>query len=125
MATSTERVRAMRERQRQALEAADAAEVTLRPADDLLGPAIEQRLADPGLEGSAAAAAQLVRQYARVIDRSKDQAWSMRWLGPLLLDALTAINATPMSRSKLPKDTGRREPSALDRLRAARQTGPF
>ena len=70
----------MRARRRQALEAADAAEVALRSADDLLGPAIEQTLAELGLDESDAAAAQLARQYARVIDRARDQAWAIAGL---------------------------------------------
>jgi hypothetical protein len=124
--TSTERVRAMRERRRQAAEEADTAEVALRPADQLLSPAIEQTLTALDLDGADTAAAQLVRQYARTIDRAKDQAYAMRWLGPLLLDGLTALNATPMARTKAKTaSTGKRQPNALDQLRMVRRQGPI
>ena len=62
----------------------------------------------------------MARGYARVLDRAADQAWAVRWIGPLYLAALEELIATPMARSRLRKDTGPRRPSQLDRLRAAR-----
>jgi hypothetical protein len=118
--TSTERVRAMRERRRQAVEAGTAAEVALRPADELLAPAVEETLAALDLSESDGAAAQLARQYARIIDQARDQAWAARWLSPLLLDCLVQLGATPASR---PKREPPRAPNQLDRLRAARRPG--
>ena len=91
----------MRERRRQALAEADAAELALRPADHLLGPAIEETLSALRLEGADAGVAQMARQYARTIDRAKDQAWAARWLMPLLLDCLVSLNATPGARGKM------------------------
>ena len=119
--TSTERVRAMRERRRQALEAGTAAEVALRPADEMIAPAIEETLAALELGEQDGAAAQLARQYARIIDQCRDQAWAMRWIAPLLLDALEQLGATPAARARLKGKPGERAPSQLDRLRAARR----
>lgn len=115
MATSTERVRAMRARRAAALEAGD--QPVLRDADELLLPAVEQTLAALKLGDSDGAAAQLARRYAAIIDRARDPAWAARWLSPLLLDCLVQLGATPASR---PKQAPQRAPSQLDRLREAR-----
>lgn len=117
--TSTERVRAMRARRRQALNAASDAEAALRDADSLLGPAIEETLAALELDGKDAAAAQLARQCARLIDRASDQAWALRWLGPELARVLAQLGATPMARAKQAAKPQRRPPSKLDALRVA------
>lgn len=124
--TSTDRVRALRERRRRALEAEDAAQVALRPADDLLTPAIEATIDALDLDDQHGAAAQLARQYARTIDRAKDQAWAARWIGPLLLDALEQLGATPAAKARLSK-TGRTPartpgPNTIQRLRSEHQT---
>jgi hypothetical protein len=67
-----------------------------------------------GLAESDRGAAQLARQYARVID----QAYAMRWVAPHLLEVLTALQATPASRpAAKPAPAG---PSQLDKLRAMR-----
>lgn len=89
-----------------------------RDPDELLLPAVEETLTALKLGESDAAAAQLARQYARIIDEASDPAWSARWLSPLLLDCLVQLGATPASR---PKQAPQREPSQLDKLRAARQ----
>lgn len=117
----------MRERRRQALEAADEAELALRPADHLLGPAVEVTLSALDLKPEDAAVAALARHYARVIDRAKDPAWAARWLMPLLGDCLAALGATPAARARIsparPAQTARR--NWLDEMRAARpRTGP-
>ena len=40
----------------------------------------------------------MARRYAQIIDRGRDPAWCLRWLGPLLLASLTELQATPLSR---------------------------
>jgi hypothetical protein len=92
-----------------------------RPEDERLLPAVEETLAALELGEGDRAAAQLARRYAQVIDEARDQAWAYRWIGPLLLSSLEALRATPMSRREAkPVD---RQPSQLDRLRAARRPG--
>jgi hypothetical protein len=94
----------------------------LRSADELLAPAVTETLARLDLGPEHAAVAALAAQYAAAIDRAKDPAWAMRWLGPLLLDSLAALEATPASRKAArPVQQGA---SKLDQLRAARRTFP-
>jgi hypothetical protein len=110
----------------------------VRDASELLYPAVAETLAELGLLGSDAAAKKLAQQYAKVIDsqdghcrgcadegcsRSQGSAWAMRWLGPLLLDTLTALGATPAARAAMTKGAkDKAEParSDLDKLREAR-----
>jgi hypothetical protein len=102
MATSsTERVRALRARRAASIEAHPDAH--LRSADELLAPAIAETIASLDLKPEDAAAARVAERYAAVIDAAKDQAYAMRWLGPLLLDALEELGATPAARAKLTK----------------------
>jgi hypothetical protein len=122
MSTSTERMRRMRARRAAAIEADP--DTPLRDVDDLIAPAVRQTLAALELDGQGAAVAKLAERYAVTIDRARDPAYAMRWLAPLLLDTLTELGATPMTRAKVKKDTGPREPSALDKLRQARRTYP-
>lgn len=112
----------MRARRAAAIEADP--DKPLRDADELLAPAIEETLASLDLKGEDAAVAQLCRQYARAIDRARDPAWAMRWLGPLLLANLEALQATPVERSKVKPEPEPRPRSWLDEMRAARTTGP-
>ena len=58
------------------------------PAEDQLAPAVAETLAALDLGPEHAAAVQLARRYAKVIDEAKDPAWAMRWIGPLLLKLL-------------------------------------
>jgi hypothetical protein len=44
----------------------------------------------------------------------------MRWIGPLLLDALESLGATPGSRKEQPAP-GNAGPNRLDQLRASRR----
>ncbi len=90
-----------------------------RDADELLAPAVEETIEALQLGESDAAAAQLVRRYAAVIDEARDPAWAMRWLAPLLMDALAALQATPATR---PAAKPPAAPNRLDQLRAARAT---
>lgn len=122
--SSTDRVRAFRARERAKLEADPDAR--LRDADELLLPAVRETLAALGaVDGQDAAVAKLAERYAATIDRAKDPAYAMRWLGPLMLEVLTELNATPMSRSKLKTDPPRTAPSFLDQMRAARSQRPI
>jgi hypothetical protein len=110
----------MRARRRAALEADPDA--PLRDADELLSPAVAETLAALDLKPEDAAAAKLAERYAAIIDAARDPAWAMRWLAPLLADALTALQATPMSRKAVkPSPPG---PSRLDELRMRRVSVP-
>ena len=122
MSTSTERMRRLRERRAAALTPIDGDPP--RPDDDLLLPAVEESITALELGEDGQAAAQLARQYARVIDRASDQAWALRWIGPLLMASLESLRATPMSRKGEVKP-GERRPSQLDQLRARRRPGAF
>lgn len=126
MATSTERVRAMRARRAAAIEADPDAR--LRSADELLAPAVAETLGALDLDGEHAAAAKVAERYARVIDQAKDQAWAMRWLAPLLLDALGELGATPLAKAKQAKQAkgpkrlgGTGVPNRVQALRAQHQ----
>lgn len=94
----------------------------LRDTSELLWPAVQETIAELGLLGSDAAAVKLVQRYARVIDQARDEAWAMRWLAPLLLDALTELGATPAARARLTKGAKPADgkPNRLAQLRAAR-----
>jgi hypothetical protein len=102
----------------------------LRDASELLWPAVSETLATLDLGSEHAAAKKLAQRYAQIIDQmpehaprgQPDQAWAMRWIGPLLLDALTELGATPAAKARLTKggkpDGGK--PNRLAQLRAAR-----
>ena len=64
---------------------------TLRNAEDTLVAAVEQAINSLDLTEKDAAAAQLARRYAAVIDQCDDQAWAMRWVAPGLLDSLEQL----------------------------------
>ena len=49
-----------------------------------------------------------------------NDSWAMRWIGPLLLDALESLGATPAS-AKDKTAPGNAGPNRLDQLRAARR----
>lgn len=115
MSTSTERMRALRARQAAAIEPAEGGP---RSAGELLAPSVGQTLAALDLDDKDAAAAQLAAVYARVIDRANDQAWAVRWIGPLLLQALAELHATPASRKAgKAKEPAKRAPSRVAQLR--------
>ena len=109
----------MRARRAAAIEAASDAH--LRDAADLLAPAIAETLASLDLGAENAAAAKVAQRYAEVIDQAKDQAWAMRWLGPLLLDALEQLGATPAAKAKQQgKSTKRLGGTTPNRIQALR-----
>lgn len=119
MATSTDRVRRFRERQRASIEAADPP--VLRDADELLVPAVRETIAALELGPEFASAAAVALRYAQVIDDARDQAYALRWLGPELLRSLESLGGTPRARASMKPagkaDAGRR-PNQLARLRA-------
>lgn len=109
----------------------------LRDASELIYPAVQETLAELGLLGDSSAATKLAQQYAKVIDsqsghcrgcdsddcrRSQGAPWAMRWLGPLLLDSLEALGATPRAKAAQTKGTKTPEakPGGLAKLRAAK-----
>jgi hypothetical protein len=115
MATSAERMRALRARRTAELEAAPGA--PLRDAATLLGPAVEETLAALELGGRDAAVAQLARRYAAAIDEAQNPVMALIKVGPLLAKALEALRATPAARGA--KEAPRRQgPSRLAQLRA-------
>ena len=118
--TSAERMRRMRARRAESIEAAPDSPV--RDADELLAPAVAETLAALDLGPEHAAARKLAERYADVIDKARDPAWSARWIGPLLLQALTELGATPAARAALTKGAkpAPQGPSRLDQLRAVR-----
>ena len=90
---------------------------------------VDASIAALSLTSTDAGAARLAREYADLIDTAlgdghrddADRAWALRWIGPLLLDTLESLGATPAARSRL-KDakTADTPASPLDELRAAR-----
>jgi hypothetical protein len=117
MATSTERMRALRARRAASIEPGPGA--VLRDADELLAPAVEETLTALKLGDRDTAAAQLARRYASAIDQATDPAWGARWLGPLLLKALESLGATPMARKGAGEPPGPQRPNKVAQLRAA------
>lgn len=95
----------------------------LRDADDLLVPAVRETLGALDVGPQDAAAVRLALRYAKTIDDNPDPAWAMRWIGPLLLDALEQLGATPAARARLKTGSTAAAPvSQLAKLRAARHT---
>lgn len=109
----------------------------LRDASELLWPALAETLTQLNLTEEHAAAMKLAKLYARVIDtsdqhcagcvdhgckRSSTASWAARWIGPLLLDALTELGATPAAVARLKKGgkPADGKPNRLAQLRAAR-----
>ena len=122
MSTSTERMRALRARKAAAIE--PGTEGGPRDAAELLGPSVEQTLDALELDDKDAAAAQLAAVYARVIDDARDPAWAARWIGPLLLQALAELHATPASRKTgKVKEPAKRAPSRVAQLRQVHAAG--
>jgi hypothetical protein len=111
----------MRARRAAAIEAA----APLRDAAELLGPAVDAALSALDLGPEHAAAEQLARGYARIIDQARDPGWGYRWIGPELLRVLSALQATPaaVAAVKGAKPSGHGQPSRLAQLRAANESG--
>ena len=95
----------------------------LRDASELLWPSVAETLTQLDLGSEHAAAKKLAQRYAQVIDEHRDQAYALRWIGPLLLDALEALGATPVAQAALTKGAkpADAQENQLDKLRAARK----
>ncbi len=109
----------------------------LRDASELLWPALAEALTQLELGSEHAAAVKLAKLYARVIDtsdthcadcqdpdckRTSTASWAARWIGPLLLDCLSELGATPAATARLKKGgtPADGKPNRLAQLRAAR-----
>lgn len=85
----------------------------LRDASELLWPAVSETLSQLDLKPEHAAARKLAQRYAQIIDQmpdhaprgTPDQAWGLRWIGPLLLDVLTELGATPAAKAAITRNT--------------------
>ncbi len=86
------------------------------PQADQLTTAVAETLDALKLSERDAAAAQLARRYATVIDQAADPAYALRWIGPLLLRALGELHATPAARPAGKPE--RTTPNRIARLRA-------
>jgi hypothetical protein len=95
----------------------------LRDAGELLEAAVRETIDALTTAAEDAAAIKLALGYARTIDGCPDEAWAYRWIGPLLLDALEQLGATPAARARLKggKSTTDAPVSQLAKLRAARR----
>ena len=111
--------------------------MAVRDVRELLAPAVEQAITALGdkLTDADGGTAQLARRYAATIDsssghcagcedpdckRAPGNAWAMRWLAPLLLDALDALGASPAARARLKGKPADGKPNRLAALRDAR-----
>lgn len=104
--------------------------MTVRDADKLLWPAVEQTLGSLELKDEDAAVAALAQLYAQTIDDLPgtaprgfpDRIWAARWIAPLLLDCLEQLGATPAARARVKGGKHGDAPvSQLAKLRAARR----
>jgi len=92
-----------------------------RDAESLLVTHVDRTVAALDLEDCDRAAAALAREYAAAIDSSENLGYSMRWIAPLLLDALDALGATPASRARM-KVAKKAPPGPPNRLQQLRDT---
>lgn len=98
--------------------------MALRDADELILPAVKATIA--ALEATTDADTGIIKlaeRYAAALDAAtttREKAYALRYLGPLLHDALESLGATPAARSKT---TGRTAAGGgqLAQLRAARR----
>jgi hypothetical protein len=110
--------------------------VALRNADELLLPAVRESIAAlKDKTGADAALIKLAERYAALIDDAgrhcsgctnddcnrSDRSWAIRWIGPLLHDALESLGATPVARTRTrtKESSAPVGPSRLAALRAA------
>lgn len=123
MSTSTERMRALRERRAAALAPVPGA--APRDPGELLLPAVEQSIEALRLGEPYQAAAQLARMLASAIDEASDQAVALRVLGPQLAKVLDSIGGTPASRVRLPQKAAQRPaPSRVAMIRNEHMNSP-
>lgn len=95
----------------------------LRPAEELLAPAVADTIAALKLAPEDAAAVSLARRYAATIDAAEphQRAEAIAVLGPKLLTVLESLGATPVGRSRLKGGAPTRAESRLAALREARR----
>lgn len=108
--------------------------MAVRDTDELLLAAVKETVA--ALKDRTDADTALIRlaeQYAEAIDNSghhckgctddeckrESRSWAMRWIGPLLHDALESLGATPVARLKGQPRTGS-QPGGGGKLAALR-----
>jgi len=95
----------------------------IRPADDLIAPAVAETVNALQLEPEDAAAVQLARRYAAILDdayATDDEAKVWNDLGPKLLAVLESLGATPRARALAAKGGATRAESRLAAIRSAR-----
>jgi len=93
----------------------------LRDADELLAPAVAATVGKLQLEDADAAVVKLAQAYAAAIDTDTDGE-ALEKLGPKLLAALQALQATPAARARRRSGGGGNVgPNRLEELRAARR----
>lgn len=95
----------------------------IKSADHLMRTAVDETVHALGLDDKDVAAVRLAQFYADSIDGAngaKEIAWVLRWIGPLLLDCLSELGATPGARKNLKEKPVTHGVSQLDKLRAAR-----
>lgn len=73
----------------------------LRPADQLLAPALSHALAAVDLEDADLGAARLARLIAETIDANPGDVETLTKLSPKLLDLLRDLGMTPAARAKI------------------------
>lgn len=94
----------------------------LRDAGELLEGAVRETIGALEVTDADTAAVRLAIAYARTIDGNPDPSWAYRWIGPLLLDTLEQLGATPAARARLKTGkTGDAPVGQLAKLRAARR----
>jgi len=94
---------------------------SLRDADELLLPCVNAAIAALELQDRDQAIAALARRYASVIDDCANPEWGMRWIAPLLHEALESLGATPVARSKVKEGKQFSGTGQLAALRSARR----
>lgn len=95
----------------------------LRPADDLLAPAVAEAIASLPEEPRDAAAARLACAYAEAVDNASDPEKALADLGPKLLAVLDALGLTPRGRAAVKGgvSSGQSGNSAADALAKLRE----
>lgn len=103
--------------------------MTVQDAATLLRSHVDATVEALELDGKDSAAVKLARQYADLIDiahasgQPADISYALRWHGPILIDLLAELGATPSARARVrkgPAATGPPAENDLTRLRSAR-----
>lgn len=103
--------------------------MTVQDAANLLRSHVDRTVAELDLDGKDAAAVKLAQHYADLIDHAftegdrADRSYVLRWHGPILIDLLAELGATPAARARVkkgPQRPGAAPENQLTRLRSAR-----